>query len=511
MQTDKGSEEVVVTLERREAKAFIDIGVAWLLPPEGCVSAPIERGLPKLRAALDVGAAPTPPASPEKVTKADIDRGKELDDEHGWSEGRPPCERCGGRKVLAICKDAGIDGPGPRATVPCPDCQPPDSEATLGVEVPEAAEKAAAAAIAKMQWSDEKRITPRASCSDAASVALAAALPHIEQAIRTEEREKVLAAVREAFLNTFAALGNQNTVNNWDFLAFVDKALASLPLDAMEEPCGKDAEDCKRCGRSGIVWFAESPLWNAVIRGGSINGAPKFGDMVCASCFMELAEEQGIASRFRVSAEVVNVELQTTTPSGRVWDEDRWLWTQPPDSLDRPGTPEDRREWTLYEVDDGPLRVTGPRIEEESLSVMAVADHEDAPCPELDRLRKQLGAFAQAMREGGWDRLAARVEQILRDEHGTTDADSLDRGGEAPKSFAELRDRFVDPEKEQLRAELKRFRDNCPHRDMTLNPGDGTMTCDLCGVTQADPFAASPAPDCTDQPAPKEEESADGN
>lgn len=88
-------------------------------------------------------------------------------------------------------------------------------------------------------------------------------------------------------------------------------------------------EDCKRCGRANSIWFAASPLWNAVMRGGSIDGQPKYGDMVCATCFMQLAEERGIATRFRVTAEVVNVELETTTPSGRVWDEDSFLWSDP--------------------------------------------------------------------------------------------------------------------------------------------------------------------------------------
>ena len=46
------------------------------------------------------------------------------------------------------------------------------------------------------------------------------------------------------------------------------------------------------------------------------------------------------------------------------------------------------------------------------------------------------------------------------------------------------------PETEQLRAELAKFREKCPHRDTTLN-GDGTMTCDLCGHTEPDPFFAT--------------------
>ena len=62
------------------------------------------------------------------------------------------------------------------------------------------------------------------------------------------------------------------------------------------------------------------------MRGGSINGEPLFEDMVCATCFMVLAEGKGIASVWRVQALEVSAELETVTPSGRVWDEDKYLW-----------------------------------------------------------------------------------------------------------------------------------------------------------------------------------------
>lgn len=108
-----------------------------------------------------------------------------------------------------------------------------------------------------------------------------------------------------------------------DLIAAFDSA-ADSPVAGTDE-----TERCNRCGREATIWGAPSPLWNAVMRGGSINGEPKYGDLVCATCFMQLAEAQGIATFFRVSAERINVELETTTPSGRVWDEDRWLWVDP--------------------------------------------------------------------------------------------------------------------------------------------------------------------------------------
>ena len=88
-------------------------------------------------------------------------------------------------------------------------------------------------------------------------------------------------------------------------------------------------ETCNRCGGENPPWSAPSPLWNAVMRGGSINGDPEWNDLVCATCFMILAEEKGIASLFRLTAEIVNVELETVTPSGRIWDEERGLWVSP--------------------------------------------------------------------------------------------------------------------------------------------------------------------------------------
>lgn len=87
-------------------------------------------------------------------------------------------------------------------------------------------------------------------------------------------------------------------------------------------------ETCKRCGHENPAWSAPSPLWNEVMRGGCINGPPEYGDMVCAACFMVLAEAKGVASLFRVSAERVTAPLQTITPTGRVWDEASQLWSE---------------------------------------------------------------------------------------------------------------------------------------------------------------------------------------
>jgi hypothetical protein len=96
------------------------------------------------------------------------------------------------------------------------------------------------------------------------------------------------------------------------------------------EPHPEDS--CHRCGRSlSIPWAAPSPLWNAVMRGGSINGDDLFDGIVCPTCFAQLAEERGIADLWRFDAQRVHVPLETVTPSGRVWDEQAWMWREPAD------------------------------------------------------------------------------------------------------------------------------------------------------------------------------------
>jgi hypothetical protein len=91
----------------------------------------------------------------------------------------------------------------------------------------------------------------------------------------------------------------------------------------------REAETCRRCGHDNPAWSAPSPLWNAVMRGGSIDGEPIYEDMVCAACFISIAKEKGIASGFRLSADDVTASLETTTPSGRVWDDSSQLWREP--------------------------------------------------------------------------------------------------------------------------------------------------------------------------------------
>ena len=85
---------------------------------------------------------------------------------------------------------------------------------------------------------------------------------------------------------------------------------------------------CHRCGTpDSNDWSAPSPLWNEVMRGGSINGGPEpYCGVVCPTCFMVLAQRAGVASRWRLYADQVHRPLETVTPSGRVWNEQTWLF-----------------------------------------------------------------------------------------------------------------------------------------------------------------------------------------
>lgn len=127
-----------------------------------------------------------------------------------------------------------------------------NSKATVGVEVPEAvideAHRKGSMADPHLRPVNREVIV----------AALDVALPHIEQAIRTEEREKVLGellsdeAVRAGadaefrWVNPHA--NSQEAAEERDsscepFKAGLAAALTSLPLDAMEEPCGEIPED----------------------------------------------------------------------------------------------------------------------------------------------------------------------------------------------------------------------------------------------------------------------------
>jgi hypothetical protein len=88
-------------------------------------------------------------------------------------------------------------------------------------------------------------------------------------------------------------------------------------------------EYCHRCNGPNVSWSAPSPLWNAVMRGGSINGPQEFDEIICPTCFFVLADDRGVATGFRVDAQAL-VPFQTVTPSGRRWNSNTLLWEEAP-------------------------------------------------------------------------------------------------------------------------------------------------------------------------------------
>jgi hypothetical protein len=104
------------------------------------------------------------------------------------------------------------------------------------------------------------------------------------------------------------------------------KAMMPMPFTRRK----RHPEDyCHRCGGPNIIWYAPSPLWNEVMRGGDISGRSKWSEIICPTCFCILTQEAGIGSAFRIYATRLEVKLPTTTPDGRVWNSETWLWEEP--------------------------------------------------------------------------------------------------------------------------------------------------------------------------------------
>lgn len=100
---------------------------------------------------------------------------------------------------------------------------------------------------------------------------------------------------------------------------------------------------CQRCHGPNLPWSAPSPLWNQVMRGGDVNGVEIHAGIICPTCFAVLAETAGVADLWRLHAERVHVPLQTVTPSGRVWNPQRWMWEEPGAPASRNATDDEVR------------------------------------------------------------------------------------------------------------------------------------------------------------------------
>lgn len=157
-----------------------------------------------------------------------------------------------------------------------------------------------------------------------AGLTLGAMIGRARAAARTIEQ-----AVNEGIRGEMTWAGLHNHPNH-DVIAEPDP---SRQTDGTTD--GHPESTCRRCGRTNIAWTAPSPLWNEVMRGGNINGVDRFSGIVCPVCFAQLAEEAGVARHWRFYSDRVHVELATVTPSGRVWNEQTWMWEQPA----QPATP----------------------------------------------------------------------------------------------------------------------------------------------------------------------------
>jgi hypothetical protein len=126
----------------------------------------------------------------------------------------------------------------------------------------------------------------------------------------------------------FAYLHIPLPLSEWEWTHLVNVLQAMKPGLVHE---GSGEEYCHRCYGKNIAWSAPSPLWNEVMRGGNINGEEEYGGIVCPLCFAQIAESKGIAEMWRFDAQFVNLELITTTPEGRVWNAETWMWEEPVD------------------------------------------------------------------------------------------------------------------------------------------------------------------------------------
>ena len=69
------------------------------------------------------------------------------------------------------------------------------------------------------------------------------------------------------------------------------------------------------------------------MRGNDINGESRYGDLVCMACFVRCAVEAGLPSvGWRLMLHPEPDGLTYTTPSGRVWDAERFVWVEKHDA-----------------------------------------------------------------------------------------------------------------------------------------------------------------------------------
>lgn len=110
---------------------------------------------------------------------------------------------------------------------------------------------------------------------------------------------------------------------------FCSLAHGDEPSTSTKNDIDENSEDCRRCGGKNVVWSAASPLWNFVMRENDINGPIKYADLVCIPCFITLAIEKGLpVVGWRLTLVPEPEGLIYETPSGRVWDPEKFLWVK---------------------------------------------------------------------------------------------------------------------------------------------------------------------------------------
>jgi hypothetical protein len=73
--------------------------------------------------------------------------------------------------------------------------------------------------------------------------------------------------------------------------ALLRTAASALP----DEPSGKRELLCMKCGKEHPVWYAENPVWNAVVR--HADGSEEW-PFLCPTCFSVLAAAHGYNGRW---------------------------------------------------------------------------------------------------------------------------------------------------------------------------------------------------------------------
>ncbi len=80
---------------------------------------------------------------------------------------------------------------------------------------------------------------------------------------------------------------------------------------------------CERCGGLNPVWYAPSPLWNAVV------GYREILSIWCPTCFGDAMHAKGIARTMRVTYDHLDAEIPWVHPvDGRTWNAETDLWNE---------------------------------------------------------------------------------------------------------------------------------------------------------------------------------------